>query len=192
MGAAEPLPPTSSSTNMPEDIKKGAIYTKISLLPRIYSYFYSNPQEIPAAIDRDLSQIHHNQVEERWRAANPGMYGPIPSERFSNPPQSSIVAERLQRPNDLAKALIKVNEGITEEDAIGNALRKVGSEYPFIARAFANVRRKNPLPPPTYSNFSSTSEFPLYQCLKKKKYHSINLIMHTLTYTTSWSVLMKV
>lgn len=54
--------------------------------------------------------------------------------------------------------MIRVNEGITEEDAIGNALRKVGSEYPFIARAFANVRRKNPLPPPTYSNFSSTSE----------------------------------
>ena len=154
VGHTDPLSPTSSIA-MPEDVKKGAIYTKVSLLPRIYSYFYSNPQEIPAAIDRDLSQIHHNQVENQWRAANPGMYGPIPSERFSNPPQSSIVAERLQRPNDLAKALIKVNEGITEKDAIGNALRKVGPEYPFIARAFANVRRKNPLPLPPYLSPSS-------------------------------------
>ena len=93
VGYTDPLSPTSSSIAMPEDIKKGAIYTKVSLLPRIYNYFYSNPQEIPAAIDRDLSQIHHNQVEEHynrveehWRSAQPDMYGPIPPAGFPNLP----------------------------------------------------------------------------------------------------------
>ena len=146
------LSSSSESTDMPEQIRKGVVYTQLRILPSIYRKFYKEA-DIVSKINNDFSAYHLLQQE---RNKNKDKVIPLPS------PQLSIIKERIERPEILAQALNQVEQNsITEQEAMirgyerGNHLK-----YLWTAKSFTKVRKQN-LPFSPSSRSSSSSDMPL-------------------------------